>query len=56
MWRVSPGDIVFTYSLTRDAVTAWSRAAGPVYEAATIWCPHRSATRHRIQQPVPQPG
>jgi hypothetical protein len=56
MWWVRPGDVVFHYSLTRSAVTAWSRAAGPVYEAPTTWRPHRSATRRRIQQPVPQPG
>jgi hypothetical protein len=56
IWWVSPGDIVFHYSLAEDGITAWSRAAGPVTEAPTIWRPHRSATRRRIQQPVPQPG
>lgn len=49
MWWVSPGDIVFHYSLAEDGITAWSRAAGPVTEAPTIWRPHRSATRRRIQ-------
>ena len=56
IWWVSPGDIVFHYSLTHDGITSWSRAAGPVTEAPTIWRPHRSTTRRRIQQPVPQPG
>jgi hypothetical protein len=56
IWWVSPGDIVFHYSLADDRIASWSRAAGPVNEAPTIWRPHRSATRRRIQQPVPQPG
>jgi hypothetical protein len=56
IWWVNPGDIVFHYSLTQDGIMSWSRAAGPVTEAPTIWRPHRSATRRRIQQPVPQPG
>jgi hypothetical protein len=56
IWWVSPGDIVLHYSLAEDGITSWSRAAGPVTEAPTIWRPHRSATRRRIQQPVPQPG
>ena len=56
IWWVSPGDIVFHYSLADDGIMSWSRAAGPVTEAPTIWRPHRSATRRRIQQPVPQPG
>ena len=56
IWWVNPGDVVFHYSLAHDGITSWSRAAGPVTEAPTIWRPHRSATRRRIQQPVPQPG
>ena len=56
IWRVNAGDIVFHYSLNHDAVTSWSRAAGPVTEAPVIWRPHRTATRRRIPDPVPQPG
>jgi hypothetical protein len=56
IWWVSPGDVVFHYSLAEDGITSWSRAAGPVTEAPTIWRPHRSATRRRIRQPVAQPG
>jgi hypothetical protein len=56
IWWVNPGDIVFHYSLNRDAITSWSRAVGQVAEAPTIWRPHRSASRRRIHEPVPQPG
>ena len=56
IWWVSPGDIVFQYSLAEDGIMSWSRAAGPVTAAPTIWRPHRSATRRRIQHSVPQPG
>lgn len=56
IWWVNPGDIVFHYSLKQEAITSWSRAAGPVAEAPTIWRPHRSASRRRILEPVPQPG
>lgn len=47
---------MFHYSLAEDGIMSWSRAAGPVTEAPTVWRPHRSASRRRIQQPVPQPG
>ena len=56
IWWVNTGNIVFHYSLYQDAITSWSRAAGSVAEAPTIWRPHRSATRRRIHEPVPQPG
>lgn len=56
IWWICPEDIVFHYSLAEDGITSWSRAAGPVTEAPTIWRPHRSSTRRRIQEPVPQPG
>ena len=56
IWWVSPGDIVFHYSLVHDGITSWSRVAGPVTEAPTIWRPHRSTTRRRIHEPMPQPG
>ena len=56
IWWVSPGDIVFHYSLAEDGIISWSRAADPVTAAPTIWRPHRSATRRRIQHSVPQPG
>ena len=37
IWQVAPGDIVFHYSLAVRAITGWSRAAGQVSEAPTVW-------------------
>jgi hypothetical protein len=56
IWWVNVGDIVFHYDLNRQAITSWSRAAGPVTEAPTIWRSHRSATRRRLKTALPQPG
>ncbi|WP_132197440.1 MULTISPECIES: hypothetical protein [Kribbella] len=56
IWWVNIGDIVFHYDLNRQAITSWSRAAGPVAEAATIWRSHRSATRKRLKTARPQSG
>lgn len=56
IWWVNVGNIVFHYDLNREAITSWSRAAGPVTEAPTVWRPHRSATRRRLKTARPQPG
>lgn len=56
IWWVNVGDIVFHYSLNQAAITSWSRAAGHVTEAPTVWLPHRSATRRRLKTARPQPG
>ena len=56
IWQVAPGDIVFHYSLPDRAITAWSRAAGQVSEAPTVWLSHRAATRRRLQTQRAQPG
>jgi len=56
IWQVAHGDIVFHYSLPERAITAWSRAAGQVSEAPTVWLSHRAATRRRLQTERAQPG
>jgi hypothetical protein len=56
IWHVEPGDVIFHYRLREHAITAWSRAAGHVTEAPTIWLSHRGATRRRLQAQRAQPG
>jgi hypothetical protein len=56
IWWVQTGDVVFHYDLNQRAITAWSRAAGHVTEAPTIWLSHRAATRRRLQKGRAQPG
>jgi hypothetical protein len=56
IWWVEPGDVVFHYSLNERAIVAWSRAAGGVTEAPTVWLSHRGETRRRLQVPRAQPG
>jgi hypothetical protein len=56
IWQVQPGDVVFHYRLAEQAITAWSRAAGQVTEAPTLWLSHRGATRRRLQAQRAQPG
>jgi hypothetical protein len=56
IWCVRVDDIVFHYEKDEHAITAWSRAAGQVTEAATVWLSHRGATRRRLHQERAQPG
>jgi hypothetical protein len=56
IWRVEIGDVIFHYSLHEHAITAWSRAAGHVTEAPTVWLSHRAATRRRLQTERAVPG
>jgi hypothetical protein len=56
IWWMQPGDVVFHYDLNKRAITAWSRAAGHVTEAPTLWLSHRGATRRRLQTERAQPG
>ncbi len=56
IWWVEPGDVVFHYSLNERAIVAWSRAAGGVTEAPTVWLSHRGETRRRLQVARAQPG
>jgi hypothetical protein len=56
IWWVEPGDVVFHYSLNERAIVAWSRAAGTVTEAPTVWLSHRGETRRRLQVARAQPG
>jgi hypothetical protein len=56
IWWVQAGDVVFHYDKNQHAITAWSRAAGGVTEAPTVWLSHRGATRRRLQQARAQPG
>jgi hypothetical protein len=56
IWWVEIGDVVFHYSLNERAIVAWSRAAGGVTEAPTVWLSHRAATRRRLQVARAQPG
>jgi hypothetical protein len=56
IWWVKVGDVVFHYDKNEHAITAWSRAAGGVTEAPTVWLSHRGATRRRLQQERAQPG
>jgi hypothetical protein len=55
IWWVQPGDIVFHYDKNQHTITAWSRAAGPVTEAPTVWLSHHAATRRRLQTARAQP-
>jgi len=56
IWWVLTGDVVFHYEKDKRAITAWSRAAGQVTEAPTVWLSHRAATRRRLHQERPQQG
>jgi hypothetical protein len=56
IWWVEPGDVVFHYSLNERAIVAWSRVAGGVTEAPTVWLSHRGETRRRLQVARAQPG
>jgi hypothetical protein len=56
IWCVRVEDIVFHYEKHEHAITAWSRAAGQVTEAPTVWLSHRGATRRRLLQERAQPG
>jgi hypothetical protein len=56
IWCVRVDDIVFHYEKGKRAITGWSRAAGPVTEAPTVWLSHRGATRRRLLQERAQPG
>jgi hypothetical protein len=56
IWWVQTGDIVFHYNKNKHAITRWSRAAGHVTEAPTIWLSHHAATRRRLLQERVQPG
>lgn len=56
IWWVERGDIVFHYNLNERAIVAWSRAAGDVAEAPTVWLSHRAETRRRLQVARAQPG
>jgi hypothetical protein len=56
IWWVQIGDLVFHYDKNEHAIAAWSRAAGCVTEAPTVWLSHRGATRRRLQQERAQPG
>jgi hypothetical protein len=56
IWWVQTEDIVFHYDKHAHAITSWSRAAGPVTEAPTVWLSHRATTRRRLLQERAQPG
>jgi len=56
IWSVQIGDVVFHYDKNEHAITTWSRAAGHVTEAPTVWLSHRGATRRRLQRERAQPG
>jgi hypothetical protein len=56
IWWVRVDDIVFHYDKNEHAITAWSRAAGRVTEAPTVWLSHHAATRRRLHQERAQPG
>jgi hypothetical protein len=56
IWCVQVDDVVFHYDKNEHAITGWSRAAGQVTEAPTVWLSHRAATRRRLHQERAQPG
>ena len=56
IWWVQASNVVFHYDKNEHAITAWSRAAGHVTEAPTVWLSHRGATRRRLQHERAQPG
>jgi len=56
IWCVQVDDIVFHYNKNEHAITGWSRAAGQVTEAQTVWLSHHAATRRRLLQGRAQPG
>jgi hypothetical protein len=56
IWSVRVNDTIFHYDRSAHAITAWSRAAGQVTEAPTVWLSHRASTRRRLRQQHAQPG
>jgi len=56
IWSVRSGDVIFHYDLKQRAITAWSRVAGQLTEAPTVWLSHRGATRRRLRIEQAQPG
>jgi hypothetical protein len=48
IWWAHPGDVVFHYDLNQRAITAWSRAAGHVTEAPTIWLSTAPVSGHAV--------
>jgi hypothetical protein len=56
IWCVQVNDVVFHYDKNAHAIAHWSRAAGEVTEAPTLWLSHHAATRRRLHQEHPQPG
>ena len=56
IWYVKVDDIVFHYDKNEHSITGWSRVAGHVTEAPTVWLSHRGATRRRLLQERAQPG
>lgn len=56
IWWIQTGDVIFHYDLNKRAITGWSRAAGHVTEAPTLWLSQRGATRRRLQTERAQPG
>jgi hypothetical protein len=56
IWCVQVDDIVFHYDKNEHAITGWSRVAGQVTEAPTVWLSHHAATRRRLLQGRAQPG
>jgi hypothetical protein len=53
---VQVNDIVFHYDKNAHAIIGWSRAAGQLTEAPTVWLSHHAATRRRLRQERVQPG
>jgi hypothetical protein len=56
IWSVQVNDLVFHYDRNAHAIAGWSRAAGQVTEAPTVWLSHRASTRRRLHQERIQPG
>ena len=56
IYAVQPGDLVFHYRKQDQAITAWSRAVGEVYESPVVWLSHKASTRRRLRTASKKPG
>jgi hypothetical protein len=54
--ELGEGDIVFHYDKNRQAVTAWSRAAGSTWSDEVVWGSHGTVAREQGIRPYKRPG
>jgi hypothetical protein len=54
--EIDDGDLVFHYHKDDQAIVAWSRASGSVWEDVVLWGAHGTAARSANVQPYLRPG